>query len=96
MQSILSEQPTLSEHSITWERIKIKIIHVKNYSGTSMDWINVIAPESLPITETGYLSHFTHRDNLTTFTDAPDFVSQWLDHEAKKQKWSTNQQLTLF
>ena len=47
------------------------------------------ARDALPITETGYLSHF-HQPNTIEAAKGGDvvaFVEAWLDNEAKSKKW---------
>lgn len=41
----------------------------------------------LPITETGYRSHFTHAATIDSFGGALAFVEAWLDEEACKPAW---------
>lgn len=80
-------------HCFTWQGIEIEA------SYTPLKW-NVIAhleirsinPEraKLPITETGYRSHF-HRPGTIEVNDG-DVVAQviaWLDEEAAKPDWLT-------
>jgi len=54
----------------------------------------------LPITETGYRSHFHHEEALAEYSDAKAYVLAWLDHEARSSKWKAyvenQQQLSLF
>lgn len=58
------------------------------------------AKAQLPITETGYKSHFTHPDTVTDHGGAVALVKAWLDHEADTDKWrayeASQRQLCLF
>ena len=64
--------------------------------------IRTLKPENapLPITETGYRSHFTPKGNIDEYDSAVDFVRAWLDHEAQSEAWKIAQeearQLSLF
>ncbi len=64
--------------------------------------IHTIQPEKapLPITETGYRSHFTPKGNIDEYDSAVEFVKAWLDHEAQSEEWRIVQenarQLCLF
>jgi len=64
--------------------------------------IRVIEPESaaLPITTTGYLSHFFNPEKTLTEEALITHVQDWLDAEAQAPKWQAfereQQQLTLF
>jgi hypothetical protein len=41
----------------------------------------------LPVTETGYRSHFLHPGIVEEAGGPEAFVSAWLDHEADKPEW---------
>ncbi|MGQ3284177.1 hypothetical protein [Bosea sp. (in: a-proteobacteria)] len=92
------------DHKIQWQGMAISIRHVTNWSGTGFDHVEVrsITPERapLPITETGYRSHFLHGEDLAGHGGAVAFVTQWLDHEARGAEWKEHQrtsaQLSLF
>lgn len=45
------------------------------------------AKAPLPITETGYKSHFTPIAALDGYTDLSDFVEDWLASEVGKAAW---------
>jgi hypothetical protein len=94
----------ITDHTITWQGMAVSIRHVANWSGTGFDHIEVqtITPDRarLPITETGYRSHFLHGEDLATHGGTVAFVTKWLDHEAKSAAWReyqrTSKQLSLF
>jgi len=64
--------------------------------------ITAIAPERapLPITETGYRSHFTTAAIVADMGGPVEFVRTWLDEEAATPAWraqeSSRRQLALF
>ena len=64
--------------------------------------IESIAPERahLPITETGYRSHFTSSDTVAAYGGPVAFVEAWLETESQAPDWRREEQerrqLTLF
>lgn len=49
----------------------------------------------LPLTETGYRSHFTPIGQIAAYGGALRYVADWLDAEAARKGW-TGAQLSLF
>ncbi|WP_208180047.1 hypothetical protein J4T85_019435 [Sinorhizobium medicae] len=94
----------VTDHNIRWQGMAIRIRHVSRWSGTDFDHIEVLTTEPerapLPITETGYRSHFLHSEDLQAHGGAVAFVLAWLDHDAKGKAWQahllTSRQLSLF
>jgi hypothetical protein len=86
----------MEQHKITWRGIALTITF-------KPDWLNVadhIELETeervpLPVTETGYRSHFMQVGSVMAHGGAVAFVIDWLDFEAKRMGWS-GAQLTLF
>ena len=66
----------ITEYQLVWKNITIAITHTKKWCGGDIDHIEVksISPEKapLPITETGYRSHFHHVDSRTGYSDAKE------------------------
>lgn len=54
----------------------------------------------LPITETGYRSHFTSTSDVDIFVTPEDYVEAWLDDASRSREWQTleqtGRQLSLF
>jgi hypothetical protein len=79
--------------------MRISVRHVPNW-GAGFDHIEVrsIEPEQapLPITETGYKSHFIHGEELAEHGGPVSFVTAWLEHEAKSEGWQMQRQMSLF
>ncbi|MFA5952597.1 MAG: hypothetical protein WC807_20220 [Hyphomicrobium sp.] len=94
----------ITDHMIQWQGMAVSIRHVANWSGTGFDHIEVqtiLPPRApLPITETGYRSHFLHGEDLAGRGGAVAFVTKWLDHEARSAAWQghlrASAQLSLF
>ena len=77
-------------YEIEWDGIRISILYTHKRWGViehleirSIDPLN--AP--LPITETGYRSHFIPEQELEGFDSPLDYVLAWLEHEAVKPEW---------
>lgn len=99
------------DYSITrthWNGIEIEIRWNADYlvydDRTHMAHLEVVSvsPERapLPITETGYRSHFTPKAAMEGYDSALAFVEAWLDQASRSQEWrafdQANRQLSLF
>ena len=86
----------MEQHKITWRGIALTITFTP-------EWLNVadhleIETEGrvpLPVTETGYRSHFMATGSIKTYGGPVVFVTDWLDDEAKRIGWG-GAQLSLF
>ena len=102
---------TTERHAITWNGIQIEITHTPDVSpafwasyGQPLDHLEVrsLAPERepLPITDTGYPSHFTARKIVEEVGGPAALVLAWPDYFAQSPLWKakqiTRQQLDLF
>jgi hypothetical protein len=87
--------------TIIWHSIELTIEHTPNWAA-GMDHIAVTTAGrvALPITETGYRSHFLPPEQIAEYGDAISYVLAWLDHEAESKAWKTHEaktrQLELF
>lgn len=89
--------PNKARFEIDWRdpvggaSMRIRITHSRDYLGQGQDHVEVesIAPKKapLPITETGYRSHFIARLDLVNEGGPVTFVMAWLDREAKGKDW---------
>jgi len=85
---------------IAWSGIAIEIRYEPHW--LSMDIghdtahleIESIAPERahLPITETGYRSHFTSPETVTAYGGPVAFVEMWLTEESRSPAWRVQEQ----
>lgn len=86
--------------TIDWEGIAVSISHISNWLNTEYDHIELRAGVRLPVTETGYRSHFMQPEELAEFDGVEDFVRQWLGEAAQSKAWKTHvaesRQLSLF
>ena len=93
--------------AMTWQDIEISIYYkprwIKSSSISHLE-IHSLEPDRapLPVTETGYKSHFFHSDEIFFEMALKQMVEQWLDEAAQSPKWQAytssqqNQQLLLF
>lgn len=87
-----------TRHEIDWvnpvtgETVRIRITHARDYLSTGNDHIEVesVKPSRapLPITETGYRSHFMPALDLINAGGPVTFVTAWITQEAKSKTWS--------
>lgn len=90
--------PHKSRYKVEWlnpvnnERVRIRITHAREYlsSGTDHLEIESIKPKRapLPISETGYRSHFIPALDLINAGGPVTFVTAWLEREAKGRAWT--------
>lgn len=79
----------------------IMVTHRPNHCG-EIDHIELTSENRvpLPITETGYRSHFLHEQQVEPFGSVLAYVQAWLDHEAMKPQWrayvAASRQMSLF
>ena len=86
----------MEQHNITWRGIALTVTFKPN-------WLNVadhleIATEGrvpLPVTETGYRSHFMAVGSIAAYGGPVAYATDWLDQEAARVGWS-GAQLSLF
>lgn len=87
-------------HSIEWDGIIVAISHTANWLNSEYHHIELRADEPLPVTQTGYRSHFMNEEEFALFGDVTEFVIQWLDEAAKSREWISykkkSRQLSLF
>jgi len=87
-------------HEIVWDGIALSIFHTPNWLNSGFHHIELRADQKLPVTETGYLSHFIHQDEFALFEDVAAFVEQWLNASATSKDWikfkEESRQLSLF
>lgn len=98
------------DYTLIWNGIHIHVIHTANVSAAyheiygyclSRLEVEAISPAraSLPITKTGYLSHYIRTDSIDHYDGPVAYVRLWLDSEAQNPAWlalrDTTAQLSL-
>ena len=70
---------------IVWRGVEVEIRYEENWLNTGLTHIEIEAqPRTpLPVTETGYRSHFIDPEALADFESVAAFVRFWLDTAAK-------------
>ena len=92
------------ENPVTREAVKVRITHAREYlvAGTDHIEIEAVRPKRarLPITETGYLSHFIDWQQLSAAGGPVTFVTAWLERASATKDWRRQEiarsQLDLF
>lgn len=81
--------------TIVWRGISVEVKHTPRFLNSHLDHIEITSEDrvALPITETGYRSHFIDPSDLEDYTSPEDFVLTWLEITGKD--WA-GAQLTLF
>ena len=86
----------MEQHHITWRGIALEITFMPEKFGL-VDHIEIMSEgrAPLPVTETGYRSHFIPAETVAEHGGAAGFVTAWLEHEAARTGWS-GAQLSFF
>jgi len=86
-----------------WRGIGLEIRHCANWCAmVGMDHIELVSIERvpLPITQTGYKSHFISPERIAEIGTPVEYALAWLDHEAESAEWKKVEfearQLSLF
>ena len=86
--------------TLIWEGIEIVLSHNAQLFGGPFDHLELHAKERLPVTETGYRSHFIHPKELALWESPEAFVLDWLNDAARHPNWQEycrkSRQLSLF
>ena len=81
-----------STHKLLWRDITCRVKHTPNYisKGWSHLEIMVVTPKGapLPITGTGYRSHFLDAELIAKAGGPVAFFQRWLDSEATTKAWA--------
>ncbi len=82
-------------NDITGQTVRLRITHSRNYLSMGSDHIeiDVIEPKraALPITETGYRSHFIAAADIERCGGVQAFVKGWLESAAQSKPWRRSQ-----
>src|SRR3974377_1323895 len=93
----MTKSDKVSRHQLVWKKpwdsltVRLHITHARDYLGTGDDHLAIESIEPakapIPITETGYLSHFMRPHDLRKAGGPKQFVSDWLAREAMSKRW---------
>lgn len=94
---------------LTWNNIAIDVTYNNDWSkahceimGHAIGHLEIRSKDKirLPITETGYRSHFTAASNIEDNGGLESYVREWLDAAAQSKEWKRyvkdSKQLSLF
>lgn len=86
--------------TLAWSERDIEVRYQANWLNSGQWHIELWCEERLPVTETGYRSHFVPMAELADEAAIRAFVLAWLDEAAKSLKWrryvEESRQLKLF
>jgi len=92
----MQEGATMEQQNITWRGIEIAITFTpEKFRMADHIELRSAGKVALPVTETGYRSHFLPVGFVAEHGGAVAFVTAWLDHEAERKGWN-GAQLSLF
>ena len=75
-------------HKLDWQGRKIEIVYQpRSFAGTAHLQVRARHARSLPITETGYRSHFPHAADVEHMGGPVAYVTAWLDSYAETKAW---------
>ncbi|MFX8473948.1 hypothetical protein ABTL69_19270, partial [Acinetobacter baumannii] len=79
------------QNPVTSETVQIRISHTRDYLARGQDHIEIesLKPKraALPMTATGYRSHFLPALELINAGGPVSFVTSWLEREAANKSW---------
>ena len=79
-------------YKLAWRHVTCRVRHTPNYisKGWSHIEIIVVTPKGapLPITQTGYLSHFLYEEHLATAGGPVAFFLDRIEREARTKQWA--------
>ena len=98
-----ADQPIMTQFNLTWCNINLKGTYILDYFSQgefSIDHIEIAAKEPLPITDTGYRSHFVSGDAISYHGGVKAYVLAWLEDTSNSDEWrrhlAEKQQPSLF
>ncbi len=86
--------------ALVWCERDIEVSYQANWLNSDHCHIELRCAERLPVTETGYRSHFVIDDVVPDEDDVRTYVLAWLDDAARNPNWARyledSKQLNLF
>lgn len=78
--------------TIAWNGITIQLRLTRNWMNGMAHHLELRASEPLPVTETGYRSHFFGASDDADLDEVITFVLNWLDDAAEHRSWQDFQE----
>ena len=80
-----------STHTLVWRDVTCRVRHTPTYLSKGWSHIEIIVQRPkgapLPITQSGYCSHFLDQDQLATAGGPVRFFQEWIEREARSKTW---------
>lgn len=106
----MTAERSIEVHALHWRGVDIEITFERDWLSIALDHylaashltVTAVQPKRapLPITETGYRSHFLSFEEVDQAGGPVAYVGAWLDHMAHSREWNaqeqTSRQLSLF
>jgi hypothetical protein len=85
---------------LAWQDLTIEVSFQANWFGLGHWHLQLKCCEPLPVTETGYRSHFVSDQEFNGEQEIRQYIVAWLEHEATNPAWikhmEDSRQLKLF
>ena len=78
----------------TWKGLKLKIAYAEQWvTSVEVSHLAITSEnkEIMPISKTGYKSHFTNKVTVDSFGGPVKMVHAWFDEKSKSKEWQTYQ-----
>ncbi|HEV7228603.1 hypothetical protein [Brevundimonas sp.] len=106
----MEAERSIEVHALHWRGVDLEITFEESWLGmapsrayaTAHLTVTATSPEraKLPITETGFRSHFIRAEDVAEVGGPVAYVTAWLDHMARSREWiayeQASRQLSLF
>jgi len=89
----MAAERSIEVHALHWRGVDIEITFERHWLGIERHiadahlTITAAGRQPLPITETGYRSHFLAADEIDNEGGPVAYVAAWLDTMARSQEW---------
>jgi hypothetical protein len=89
--ALAAAKPQPRTHWFTWRYLRCKVTETPDYlaSGQTLLELHLIAARDTPcpLTGTGYRSHFIDADELAAAGGVPEYLTAWMDREARTKTY---------
>lgn len=106
----MTAERSIEVHALHWRGVDIEITFERDWLSIAREHdlaashltVTAVHPKRapLPITETGYRSHFLHFEEIDQAGGSVAYVEAWLNHMAQSREWldyeQVSRQLSLF
>jgi hypothetical protein len=99
----MTAERSIEVHALHWRGVDIEITFERSWLSIAREHdlaashltVTAIQPSRapLPITETGYRSHFLHLEEIDQAGGPPAYVDAWLNRMAQSREWLDHEQV---